>query len=123
MGAVRPRGGSIQGGSTFVLCHRRGIHGAVRKSHRGGWGGGGSNTASPPPRLFGCPLCPMNTKGRRGALWVSLEDIHVTMGVHRVKGCCVLHVCFCSRKWEGCSTLKVQMSKKFNKNSFKAILP
>ena len=24
---------------------------------------------------------------------MSAEDIHVTMGVQHVKGCCVLHVC------------------------------
>ena len=45
------------------------------------------------PKLFGSPHCPANSKGHRGLLWVSLEDIHVTMGVQCVKGCCIFHVC------------------------------
>ena len=50
---------------------------------------------------------------------MSLEDIHVTMGVQRVKAYCVLHVYVCLRQWEGCSILKVQTSKNSSKTFLK----
>ena len=38
-------------------------------------------------------VCHANPRGHRGPPWVSLEDIHVTMGVQGMKGCCVFYVC------------------------------
>ena len=75
------------------------------------------------PKLFGSPHRPANAKGHRGPLWVSLEDIHVTMGLQRVKGCCVLCVCVCVclRQWEGCLILKIQTSKRVQKTCLKQV--
>ena len=67
---------------------------------------GSADNRTRTPKLFGSPDRPVNSKGHWGPLWMSLEDIHVTMGVRRVKGCCVLHVCVLIR--EGFSILKVQ---------------
>ena len=75
MGAIRHRGDTNQPGQR------------PRKSPLGP-----TRTEPGTPKLFGCPYRPSNSKGHQGALWVSLEDIYVSMGLQRVKGCCVLHV-------------------------------
>ena len=73
------------------------------------------------PKLFGSPPSPANSKGHPEPVGVSAEDIHVTMGLQHVKGCCVLHVCMLTL-WEDCSILKVQTSKSIQKNFFEAIV-
>ena len=73
------------------------------------------------PKVFGSPPSLANSKGNWEPLGVSPEDIHVTMGVQHIKGCCVLHVCMLTL-WEGCLILKVQTSKNSSKNFFEAIL-
>ena len=132
VGGIRHRGDAIQGGSTFVLCHRGDSHRAMTKGYTRGAEAtqqllptqadeaashpqppnqqrprprtpSGPHPRSPPPgppgikpgtpTLFGSPHHPPNSKGHPLPLWVSLSDIHVTMGVQHVKGCCVLHVC------------------------------
>ena len=54
---------------------------------------GPPRTESRTPKHFESPYRPANSKRYRGPLWVSLMDIHATMGVKSMKNCCALHVC------------------------------